>query len=200
MSNHRPRRAARLVVAAAVCVSAVLAGGAQPISADDVSNASSSVSQAQNRVNGDQGRANHLGNVITTLTGQIAALQTQVEQVQAAISTLDTQIAAQQKVVSDAQAKLDQISNDLIAANLALDEARRQVATDEGSLGAQIVKMYEQPPTSTVNAIFGASSFDELWQQVNAAKRVGDATQSQVDRLRQEKARRDEIVAQIAAE
>lgn len=200
MSNHRPRRAARVVAATALCVSGILSGGAQPISADDVGNASSSVSQAQNQLNNDQGKSAHLGNVITTLTGQIAALQTEVEQVKAAIATLDTQIAAQEKVVADAQARLAQIARDLDAATVALEQARQHLALDQTNLAAQMVKMYEQPPSSTVNAVFGASTFDELWQQVIAAKRVGDAAQSQVDRVKQEKAKRDQIVAQITDE
>ena len=200
MSTHRPRRAARLVVAAALCISGILSGGAQPISADDVGNASSQVNNAQNNLNNAKGRSAADQSAINRLTGEIQSLQTSVAQLQAVIATLDGQIATQQTVVQRAQAKLDQLTSDLEAANVALAQIRQQIVVDQNSLTAQMVKMYEQPPSSTVNAIFGSSTFDELWQQINAAKRVGDAMQTAIDRVRQEKVKQDQLIAHISDE
>jgi murein DD-endopeptidase MepM/ murein hydrolase activator NlpD len=200
MPDRRPRRAARLMAAALLCATAVLSGGARPTSADDVGNASSSVTAAQNQLNTDNNKKTHLGNVINTLSGQIAALQTRVAQVQAAIATVDAQIAVQLKVVADAQAKLQQISKDLDAANLHLVQARARLKLDQEGLSAQIVHLYELGPTSTVNAIFSSDNFDEMWQKVIAAKRVGDAEQSQVDQVKQERAQVEALVIQITGE
>jgi murein DD-endopeptidase MepM/ murein hydrolase activator NlpD len=200
MSNRRPHRTARFMAAALLCVTGVLSGGARSTSADDVGNASSSVSDAQNQLNNANNKSNQLGNVINTLSGQIATLQTRVAQVTAAIATLDAQIAVQVKVVADAQARLQQISNDLDAATLHLAQARARLKTDQEGLAAQIIHLYELGPTSTVNAIFSSDNFDEMWQKVIAAKRVGDAEQGQVDAVKAERAQVEQLVAQITVD
>ena len=64
MPDRRPRRAVRLMAAALLCATGVLSGGARPTSADDVGNASSSVTAAQNQLNTDNNKKTHLGNVI----------------------------------------------------------------------------------------------------------------------------------------
>jgi murein DD-endopeptidase MepM/ murein hydrolase activator NlpD len=196
---HR-RRASRIAAAAVLCVSGLLGSGVTPISADDVSNASSSVSQASSALGSDKSKSAAISGVIDKLTGEIAALSTRVEQLKAAISTLDGEIAQQQGVVTAAQATLQKISDDLDAANLHLTQTRAKLQVDQQGLAAQIIHLYELGPTSTVNAIFSSDNFDELWQKIIAAKRVGDAEQGQVDNVKAERTQVEQLVAQISAD
>jgi murein DD-endopeptidase MepM/ murein hydrolase activator NlpD len=62
-----------------------------------------------------------------------------------------------------------------------------------------MVQLYEQGPTSTLNAILASGTFDQLWTRITAAKRVADAQSVQIGVVTAERQRVEQLVAAVSA-
>ena len=157
--------------------------GVRPASADQLSD--------------KQKQRNQLAQLMKNLKAQIQATQVQEQQLENAIDSLDGQIAATEQRISDAQVRLDQIQADLVAAQAHLAEVLARMERDKKELAGELVLIYKQGQTSTINRLVGASSFNEFWQKLIDLRRLAGSQQDLLRTVQQEKAEADALVVHI---
>ena len=192
MSQRRTARTGRLLVVALLCCSGLLSGTISG-SADDVGN-------AQNQLNQDRSKQSNLGSAIAKLNGQIQYLTTRVAQLQAALDAVDRRIASQKAAIAQSQATLQRIADDLVKTTTLLAQTRARLQTDQSTLAASMVRLYEEGPTSTLNAVLSSGDFDQLWTRISAAKRVSDAQRDQITVVTGERRQIEQLVATITSD
>jgi murein DD-endopeptidase MepM/ murein hydrolase activator NlpD len=179
-----PGRRLGLLLLALLTAAMVLAPGLRPTSADELSD-------KQNQRQQLNGLMDHLRQQIQEAQDQEAALQN-------AIKALDGQIAQTEQAVNAAQARLDQIGVDLANAQADLARTRAKLAADKAQLAEELIYIYKQGQTSTLNQVLGSSSFNEFWQKLIDLRRLAGSQQTTLKEVQSEEARVNSLVAQVA--
>jgi murein DD-endopeptidase MepM/ murein hydrolase activator NlpD len=164
----------------------VLVPGVRPTAADELST--------------KQNQRQQLKGLMDNLHQQIQEAADQEARLNAAIATLDGQITQTEQTINDAQAKLDQIGTDLANAQAQLAQTRAKLATDKKQLAEQLVLIYEQGNTNTLNRVLGSSSFNEFWQKLLDLRRLAGSQQSMLRSVQHEEAEVNTLVAQVSGE
>jgi murein DD-endopeptidase MepM/ murein hydrolase activator NlpD len=167
-------------------VAFVLAPGLRPTAADQLSD--------------KQHQRSQLNGLMDRLQKQIQAAKDQEAQLQQVIVAVDQQIAQTEQSITDAQAKLDAIGADLATAQSQLARTRAKLAVDKAQLAHDMVYIYEQGQTSTLNQVLGSSTFNEFWQKLIDLRRLAGSQQTTLRSVQQEEAQVTTLVAQIAAQ
>jgi murein DD-endopeptidase MepM/ murein hydrolase activator NlpD len=196
--SRRPRRLATLAALACVALGGV--GAPAGTRADSVSDAQSKVSNAQHQLNNSQGVAGKTAGVIAGLEAQLAQYGDRETQLRAVVAELNRQVDAQVAQVAAAQQELNRIQSDLDAAQAHLADARQRLAADRAQLAAAVKQIYENPPTTTINALLSSDTFDELYQKYVDERRVAASEQQLADTVNTEAAQVERDVAQISAD
>lgn len=184
LRSRRPRGLGILmltVVAGAV----IAAPGLSPASADQLSDA--------------QAKRNAVGAQMNQLKAAIAAAKDEETRLQLTIQSIDLQIEQTEQNISDAQARLDKIDNDLANAQQQLAETRARLATDKQQLASQLVVIYKQGETSTINRVLGSSSFNAFWQQLIDLRRLAGSQQDTLAAVQDEEKQVTRLVADVSA-
>ncbi len=202
---RRTRRRAPLLVIAVVAM--LGAGVPSSTRADSVSDAQQQVQNAQNQLNQTQGQLNgaqaqsaRTGSIIANLQAQLSQYADQETQLKAVVAKLTQDVTDQQAKVDAAQQELDRIKADLDAAQAHLTDARARLLADRTRLADQLRQIYENPPTSTINALLSSDNFDEFYQKFLDERRVADTEQQYVDLVNAEAAQVTADVARITAD
>lgn len=183
----RPRRPRGIgIFMLTVLAGAVVAApGLSPASADQLSDA--------------QAKRSAIGKQMNSLKAQIAAAKDQETRLQLTIQSIDLQIQQTEQNINDAQAKLDQIGRDLDAAQAQLADTRARLALDKKELASQLIVIYKQGETTTINRVLGSSSFNQFWQQVIDLRRLAGSQQDTLSAVQNEEKRVTELVAEVTA-
>src|SRR5579864_3241492 len=182
----RPGGRAGAALLSLLTVAFVLAPGLRPTSADQLSD--------------KQNQRSQLNGLMNHLQQQIQAAKDQEAQLQQVIDSVDQQIGQTEQSINDAQAKLDGIGANLAAAQSQLAQTRAKLAVDKGQLSHEMVYIYEQGRTSTLNQVLGSSTFNEFWQKLIDLRRLAGSQQTTLRSVQQEEAQVTSLVAQIAAQ
>jgi murein DD-endopeptidase MepM/ murein hydrolase activator NlpD len=182
-----PRPGGRLgaVLLTLACAAMVLAPGLSA-SADQLSDAENQRSQ--------------LNGLMDHLRQQIAEARDQEAQLQQVIAGIDAQISQTEQSINDAQAKLDAIGADLATAQSRLATTRATLAVHKAELAQELVYIYEQGQTSTLNQVLGSASFNEFWQKLIDLRRLAGSEQTTLRDVQSEEAEVTALVAQIGAQ
>ncbi len=181
----RPRRPRGLgILMLSVLAVAVVSGpGLSPASADQLSDA--------------QAKRDAIGKQMDSLRGQIAAAKDQESKLQLTIQSIDLQVQQTEQNITDAQAKLDQIDADLDRATKDLADTRARLAVDKKELAQQLIVIYKQGETSTINRVLGSSTFNQFWQQLIDLRRLASSQQDTLDAVTADEKRVNQLVADI---
>ena len=185
----RPRRAggrAGSTLLALFTAAMVLAPTLRPASADELSS--------------KQNQRSQLNGVMNGIKAQIKQAQDQEAALRSVITSLDTRIASTEQSINDAQAKLDQIGVDLSNAQAQLARTRAKLATDKQQLAQELVLIYKENGTSTLNQVLGSATFNQFWQKLIDVRRLASNQQSVLQRVQTEEQEVTSLVAQIAQE
>jgi len=147
-----------------------------------------------------QNQRKQLSSLMDDLQQQIQAARDKEAALQAAIGALDQRISSTEQSINQAQAKLDQIGSDLAAAQQQLSETRAHLATDKAQLAQELIFIYKEGGTSTINQVLGSSSFNQFWQKLIDLRRLATSQQTVLGRVQTEEARVTALVAQISQE
>jgi len=161
----------------------VLMPGIRPTSADELSD--------------KQHQRNQLNGLMDSLRQQIQDAKDQEAQLQAVIVSIDSRIDQTEQSINAAQAKLDAIGVDLADAQAQLVATRAKLARDKAQLSDQLVLIYKQGRTSTINQVLGASSFNEFMQRLIDLRQLAGSQQQTLRLVQQEEAQVNALVARI---
>lgn len=180
---QRPRGLSILMLVA--CAAAVVsAPGLSPARADQLSDA--------------QAKRSAIGKQMDSLKAQIAAAKDQETRLQLTIQSIDLQVQQTEQNISDAQAQLDRIDTDLSNAEQQLADTRARLAVDKKELASQLVVIYKQGETSTINRVLGSTTFNQFWQQLIDVRRLASSQQDTLDAVTAEEKRADQLVSDIS--
>jgi murein DD-endopeptidase MepM/ murein hydrolase activator NlpD len=182
--DRRGSRATALLAAVAAAV--MLVPVARPASADQLSD--------------KQNQRQQVANQMKSLQQQIAQAKDQETRLQAVIASIDLQVQTTEQQINDAQAKLDQIGTDLANAQTQLAATQAKLATDKAQLAQELVYIYKEGQTSTINQVLGSDSFNQFWQKLIDLRRLAGNQQSALKNVQHEEAEVTQLVAQISEE
>lgn len=164
----------------------VLVPTVRPTAADELSDKQNQAKQIQGLMNG--------------LQQQIKQAKDQESQLQALIAALDTRIHQTEQSITDAQAKLDQIGIDLADAQAQLARTQAKLAEDKQQLRHELVFIYKEGGTSTINQVLGSSTFNQFWQKLIDLRRLASSQQTMLKTVQQEEIEVTNLVAKISDE
>lgn len=185
--HPRPRRPRGIgIFMLTVLAGAVVAApGLSPASADQLSDA--------------QSKRNAVGDQMNQLKAAIAAAKDQETRLQLTIQSIDLQVEQTEQNITDAQNHLDQIDSDLLAAQQKLADTRAKLALDKQQLASQLVVIYKQGETSTINRVLASSSFNQFWQQLIDLRRLAGSQQDTLTAVQGEEKQVTQLVADVSA-
>jgi murein DD-endopeptidase MepM/ murein hydrolase activator NlpD len=163
----------------------VAAPGLSPASADQLSDA--------------QAKRNSVGNQMNQLKAAIAAARDQETRLQLTIQSIDLQIQQTEQNITDAQSRLDQIDTDLANAQKELADTRARLALDKQQLSSQLIVIYKQGETSTINRVIGSASFNQFWQQLIDLRRLAGSQQDTLQAVQSDEQKVTGLVADVTA-
>jgi murein DD-endopeptidase MepM/ murein hydrolase activator NlpD len=147
-----------------------------------------------------QGQRNQLGNLIDSMKKQIQAAKDQESALQQVIYSIDAKVADTEDSITQAQDRLDAIGADLAVAQSQLAAVQAKLAVDKGELARQLVIIYKQDRTSTINAVFSSSDFNEFMSRLIDLRQLARSQQSTLRAVQQEEAQATGLVARIRGE
>jgi len=147
-----------------------------------------------------QNQRRQLSSLMDNLKQQIQVARDKEVALQQAITALDQRIAETEQSINQAQARLDQIGSDLANAQQQLSDTRARLATDKAQLAQELVFIYKEGGTSTINQVLGSSSFNQFWQKLIDLRRLASSQQTVLKRVLTEEAQVTSLVAQISTE
>lgn len=147
-----------------------------------------------------QNQRQQVGNLMKNLKQQIRQAQDQEAVLNNAITALDTQISQTENSISNAQAKLDQIGRDLSDAQTQLATTQAKLKTDKERLAQELVVIYKQGNTGTINRILGSDSFNEFWQKLIDLRQLSSSQQSVLKTVQHEEVEVTDLVHHIGDE
>jgi murein DD-endopeptidase MepM/ murein hydrolase activator NlpD len=174
------------VVLAVFTATMVLVPTVRPTAADELSDKQNQAKQIQGLMNG--------------LQQQIKQARDQESQLQAVIAALDTRIHQTEQSITDAQAKLDQIGVDLSDARAQLVRTQAKLAADKQQLRQELVFIYKEGGTSTINQVLGSSTFNQFWQKLIDLRRLASSQQTMLKTVQQEEIEVTNLVTKISDE
>jgi murein DD-endopeptidase MepM/ murein hydrolase activator NlpD len=182
-SRRRPGGRVGAGLLALLAAAMVLMPGIRPTSADELSD--------------KQNQRNQLNGLMDSLRQQIQDAKDQEAQLQAVIVSIDSRIDQTEQSINAAQARLDAIGVDLADAQAQLVATRAKLAQDKAQLSDQLVLIYKQGRTSTINQVLGASSFNEFMQRLIDLRQLAGSQQQTLKLVQQEEAQVNALVARI---
>jgi septal ring factor EnvC (AmiA/AmiB activator) len=157
---------------------------------------SQSESSLRGRIESDRAREQSLSGAIAQLDGLLGRVRGEVAIVQGRIAAVESDLAA-------AEARLQQTRADLVRERVELLRLRRRLADGRARLAAQLVRDYKADPPDIVSLVLGSSSFADLLDRVEFARRIQrrnahvlDVVRQARDETRREAARLDRLEAQ----
>jgi murein DD-endopeptidase MepM/ murein hydrolase activator NlpD len=155
---------------------------------------------AADELSDKQNQAKQIQGLMDSLKQKIQEAKDQESQLQAVINSLDSRIQQTEQSINAGQAKLDQIGAALSDAQTQLATTRAKLAVDKRQLAEELVFIYKEGGTSTINQVLGSSSFNQFWQKLIDLRRLASSQQNILTTVQTEEAQVTSLVATISDE
>jgi len=140
-----------------------------------------------------------LTSVSSATANPIQSKRAQAQAVLAQIHESDIQLEKAIESYNYANVQLDQIDADLASAQQQLADTRARLAQDKKELASQLVVIYKQGETSTINRVLGSSSFNSFWQQLIDLRRLAGSQQDTLKAVQDAETQVTRLVADVTA-